>query len=145
MEGGNSANDSLSVQVHSDASSLDRNRELSSTRMAVEMDEGEQRLRVLYLEAGNVVGELTFDAVSRRIDLRGLDHVQVASDTAIELEAPQIRIRGDLEVDGEIRHIGGDKLTFMDNDTDPYGSPMRNFWDIREWDGFRRDEDADRW
>jgi len=149
MESGKHGNDGIHIQT-APASEVSKNRarELSSTRMAVELDEGEQRLRILFLEAGVTTGELTFDAVSNRIDLRGLDHVQIESDRAIQLEAPQIRIRGDLEIDGEIRHIGGDKMTFVDNDTTPYDSQMRNFWDIRDnddWDGFRRDEDPDRW
>jgi phage baseplate assembly protein gpV len=113
--------------------------------MAVELDEGEQQLRILYIEAGTVTGRLTFDAVSNRIDLEGLEHVQIKTDRAIELEAPQIRIRGDLEVEGEIRHIGGDRMTFVDNHST---GQTRNFWpDDNDdyWDGFRRDEDPDRW
>jgi len=148
IEAGKYGNDSVSLQTHPVAHSLDRNYELHDTRMALELDEGERRLRILYLEAGSVVGELIFDAVSNRIDIRGLDHIQIQSDSTIQLEAPQIRIRGDLEVEGEIRHIGGNKLTFVDNDTSPYNSPTRNFWDIPpsdDWDGFRRDEDVDRW
>jgi hypothetical protein len=148
IEAGKYGNYSVSLQTHPVAHSLDRNYELHDTRMALELDEGERRLRILYLEAGSVVGELIFDAVSNRIDIRGLDHIQIQSDSTIQLEAPQIRIRGDLEVEGEIRHIGGNKLTFVDNDTSPYNSPTRNFWDIPpsdDWDGFRRDEDVDRW
>jgi hypothetical protein len=146
MESGKHGNDSISLQTSPATTfSKSRARELQATRMAVELDEGEQRLQLLYLEGGTVVGRITFDAVSSRLDIQGLDHIQISSDRAIELEAPQIRVRGDLEIEGEIRHIGGDQMTFVDNHDN---GQTRNFWpedDDDNWDGFRRDEDPDRW
>jgi hypothetical protein len=133
LESGLSGNDSALFQIHPEAPG-ERNKELQTTRMAVELDEGEQRLRVLYIEDGTTIGEITFDAVSKRIDIQGLEHIRLQTDSRIDLEAPEIRIKGDVEIDGELRHRGGERLLFIDNDNSPHDSPMRNAWATRPQD-----------
>lgn len=148
MEANKYGDDSTTLQAHAEPATVIRNTELFPTRMAVELDQGQGRLRVVYLDGGTEVGAITFDVVARRLDIHGIERMHITSSEEIMLEAPSIRIRGDLEVDGEIRHLGGEKFTFLDNDTAPYDSQMRNFWDItpaKGWEGFRKDEDVDRW
>jgi len=148
MENNIYGDDAVLLQSHATPSTVVRNAELSPTRMAVELDEGQGRLRIIYMDAGVEIGSITIDIVSRRLDIHGIEHFHLTSSEEILLEAPRVRVCGDLDVEGEIRHLGGKKLTFIDNDTDPYDSQARNFWDItpaKGWEGFRKDEDVDRW
>jgi phage baseplate assembly protein gpV len=119
--------DSLRMQLHAEHPYI-KNPELLDTRVAVEMDESEQRVRVIYKEGGEEVGAFEFDAISQTLSIVGMPQTRVTADSDITLEAPKVRIVGDLDVDGEIRHIGGKKYTFLENDLEPYGAPTRNYW-----------------
>jgi hypothetical protein len=121
------ADDSLHVQIHPEHP-YTKNPELMDTRIAVELDEGERRVRLIYKEDGVVTGQLEFDAVAKTINLEGLEHIHLDCDTDIVLTAPKVKILGDLDVEGEIRHLGGEKFVFIDNDMEPYGSQFRNHW-----------------
>lgn len=123
--------DSLRLQIHPEHPYI-KNPELMDTRVAVELDEGEQRVRIIYLEGGTAVGQLEFDAISKTLNINGLESTRITADTDIELTAPKVRIIGNLDVEGEIRHLGGEKFTFLDNENDPYGAPTRNYWTHNE-------------
>ena len=131
MNTGDNADDSLRVQVHPEHP-YSKNPELMDTRVAVELDEGERRVRLIYKEDGVVIGQLEFDAVAKTINLAGLDHIHLDCDRDIVLTAPKVKIYGDLDVEGEIRHLGGEKFVFIDNNTEPYGSQFRNHWTHKE-------------
>lgn len=122
--------DFLSLQIHPEDGR--RNRELSQSRVVLDLDEAESRMRLLYMEGGTERGHITFDLISRRIDIQGLDRIHLKSDKDVILETGKVVVRGDLEVQGEIFHTNGDKLTFFDNDTSPYGTPTRNYWPADE-------------
>ena len=123
----NNDDDSLRLQIHPEHP-YTKNPELMDTRVAVELDEGERRVRLIYKENGVVTGQLEFDAVAKTINLEGLEHIHLNCDTDIVLTAPKVKILGDLDVEGEIRHLGGEKFVFIDNDTGPCGSQFRNHW-----------------
>lgn len=123
--------DYLSLQTNP-VQELKKNKELMSTRIAVELDEGEQRVRVIYVEDDSVVGHITFDAVANTLDIQGIERTRIFADEDIVLTTPRVKIYGDLDVEGDIRHLGGGKFTYLDNDTEPYGSPTRNFWTHKE-------------
>lgn len=122
--------DSFRMQIHPESENS-KNPELLGTRVAVELDEGEQRVRILYLEGGTVTGQIEFDAVAKTLDIQGIERTRIFADEDIVLEAPKVKIYGDLDVEGEIRHLGGKKFVFIDNDTGPYGSQTRNLWTHR--------------
>lgn len=119
--------DSLRIQVHPEQEEI-RNPELMSTRLAVELDHGEKRVRILQLTNDIVTGEITFDVAAQKLDIRGIKRTQITAEEEVTIEAAKIRVLGDLDVEGEIRHLGGKKLTFLENDNEPYGSQTRNFW-----------------
>lgn len=119
--------DSLHLQIHPEHP-YSKNPELMDTRVAVELDEGERRVRLIYKEDGVVTGQLEFDAIAKTINLEGLEHIHLNCDTDIVLTAPKVKIHGDLDVEGEIRHLGGEKFVFIDNNMEPYGSQFRNHW-----------------
>ena len=98
------------------------------SRVALEMDPGEKYMRLIYMEEDEIKGLIEFDLISNRIEIKGLDDISIISDQSITMESPRILLLGDVEVDGEIKHWGGDKLTFMDNDMEPYGTQTRNYW-----------------
>jgi hypothetical protein len=131
MNTSDNSDDSLRMQIHPEHPYI-KNPELMDTRVAVELDEGEQRVRIIYLEEGTAVGQLEFDAIAKTLDITGLKNTRISADEDITLTAPKVRILGNLDVEGEIRHLGGEKFTFIDNDNDPYGAPTRNLWTHRE-------------
>ena len=131
IENNTYGDDSLRVQIHPEHP-YTKNPELMDTRIAVELDEGEQRVRIVYMEDGLAIGQIDFDAVAKTLDIQGIERTRITADEDIVLTAPKVKIYGDLDVEGEIRHLGGKKFTFLDNDMEPYGSQTRNFWTHRE-------------
>jgi hypothetical protein len=123
--------DSLRLQVHPEQD-IKKNVEVMPTRVAVELDEGEQRVRIIYIEQGENIGSITFDASSRALDIQGIERTRIFASEDIVLSSPKVRILGDIDIEGEIRHMGGKKFTFLDNDMEPYGSQTRNYWPFRE-------------
>jgi hypothetical protein len=117
----------LSLQVHPTQDTV-KNPELCANRCAVELNPGEDKVKIIWVEDGAEIGYIEFDGVSRRLNIKGLDFATVTADKAVTLEAPEIKLVGDVEVDGEIKHFGGKKLSFMDNDMEPYGSQAQNWW-----------------
>ncbi len=101
--------------------------ELKEKRLSVEMEHGKRRLRIAYMDGDLAEGYIEFDALSQQLSIVGMSNIQITSDVDITLEAPTVRIKGDVDIDGEIRHLGGKKIVFMDNDTDPYSSQFVNF------------------
>lgn len=118
--------DSVLLYQHTE-SEYERIPELFSTRLAVELNRGEDVLKIVYKEDSTVVGEITFDAISKTIKIEGIDSVTIESGMDITLSAPVVRINGDLDVDGEIRSIQS-KASFIGSDFEPYGQPTRNVW-----------------
>lgn len=96
--------------------------------MALDLDPGEQRVRLVYRKDNENLGVLDFDIISKRLEIKGLDDIDIISDADISIQAPRIALLGDVEVNGEIKQWGGKKLTFMDNDMEPYGTQTRNYW-----------------
>lgn len=123
--------DSLAIQVHPEQD-IKKNTEVMPTRVAVELDEGEQRVRILYMEQGEEVGSITFDAAGRHLEIQGIERTRIFASEDIVLSSPKVRILGDVDIEGEIRHMGGKKFTFLGNDMEPYGSQTRNYWPFRE-------------
>jgi len=92
------------------------------------MDPGEQRVRLIWRIDNETAGQIEWDRISKTLDIKGFDDLNITADNVVTVTAPRIQMLGDLEVDGEIRHWGGKKLTFMDNDMTPYGTQTRNYW-----------------
>lgn len=126
---------SVDLQTHP-VSDVEKNPELMPTRLALELDEGRERLRVLYLENHVVVGQIEFDAIGKQLTIQGIDAMRISSDTNIWIESPTVRITGNLEVHGEIIQSGNEKLSFIDNKTEPFDGNIRNF---------RMNDDHERW
>lgn len=120
--------EAVTLQTHP-PSEVDRTNELMPTRLAVEMDKGQHRLRVLYIEDHVVVGQIVIDSLARQMTIDGVDLLRVKANSDIWLESPTVRIQGDLEVQGEITQSGNRQLTFIDNSTDSFDSNVRNFQD----------------
>lgn len=92
------------------------------------MDPGEQRVRLVWRRDNENIGYIDYDQISKRLDIKGFDDFDLSSDQVVTITSPRIQLLGDVEIDGEIRHWGGKKLTFMDNDMTPYGTQTRNYW-----------------
>lgn len=119
--------DRLAVQLHPEQE-IKKNLEFLPTRTAIELDPGEEKAQMVWVEDGVEVGHIKFDKLRRRLDVKGLDHTAIESDEDIILTAPRIKFLGDVEIEGEVKHFGGKKMVFMDNDMEPYGSQFRNWW-----------------
>ena len=126
---------SVDLQAHP-VSDVEKNPELMPTRLALELDEGRERISILYIENHEVVGKIEVDAVARRINIEGIDEMRLVSNTNLWIESPTVRITGNLEVHGEILQSGDQKLSFIDNNVEPFDGNIRNF---------RMNDDHERW
>lgn len=127
----------LAVENHSEGESLvirsnslpnnSKTPDLYDDALSVELDKDQGRLRIRYLEDGVEIGAIELDAFARRFNIRGIDNIDIDSDHSIRLKAPSVVIEGDLVVKGEVLQEGENKHIYLDNDTEPYGAPTRNF------------------
>jgi len=111
------------LQAHSDS---DYSMDSAETKAAIQLDQGEKKISVVLKEGGVDTGRIDIDAVGSIVRISGLDNVEIASASEIVLNAPNIRLKGDVTLDGEFRHVSQDQLVLVNSKPNPFNSPITN-------------------
>jgi len=111
------------VQSHS---SSDTAIDSAATKAAIQLDQGERKVTVVLKEGGLDSGRVEIDAVGSIIRITGLQNVEVRADSDIVLAAPNIRLKGNVTLDGEFRHTSPDQFVLVNNKPNPFDSPITN-------------------
>jgi len=98
----------------------------AADKAAIQLDQGEKKVTLVLKESGVDKGRIEIDAVGSIIKVTGLQNVEVRADSDIVLVAPNIRIKGNVTLDGEFRHTSPDQLTLVNNKMNPFKSPVTN-------------------
>jgi len=104
-----------------------KNVELFDTRVAMELDPGEDRIKLLYREEGEDLGYILFDRVGRKLDIVGMQSMSISSTEEIDIRAPKIKLTGDIDIEGEVSYFGNQKSVFIEADMEPCATPFRNY------------------
>lgn len=130
LQAGNVLDDNhIELSVHGSGDTY-RNMMSVDDRVSLELDRGEQRMRLCYKDGGQTAAEFVLDKIGHRLDIRGNDvhGMHMEASELMTLTAGRIKITGDVDIEGEVRHFGDTKVSFMEMDMEPYGTAFRNWW-----------------
>jgi len=128
---------SIKLDIHPEQTQK-KNTELFDTRAAMELDPGEDRIKLLYRENSEDLGYIIFDRVGRRLDIVGMQSLAISSTEEVAITAPKIKLTGDIDIEGEVSYFGNQKSVFIDADMEPCGTPFRNYIPCSTWSSIWR-------
>jgi hypothetical protein len=118
--------DRLDISLHDHTSDNQKVKDTQADTIRLSMNSAETLLRIDYVEDFDVVARIELDLLQRAITIKGLDRLKFSTTDLIDIEADRIRLRGDVEIDGEL-DIRNNDIRFIGGTAATTGTNIRNW------------------